>query len=76
MNSVEKKELLSRNIWKIGEVLTYFNISRNEWQKVQVKLEDRPPFKASVYRDEVFALLKTSVKQEMQTLRDVERREL
>ena len=76
MNLTEKKELLSRNIWKIGEVLIYFNISRNEWQKVQVKLEDRPPFKASVYRDEVFSLLKTSVKQEMQTLREIEGREL
>lgn len=72
----EKKELLTRNVWSISEVLTYFNISRNQWQKIQEKLEDRPPFKASVYRDDVFTLLKTSVAKESQTFRDVEGREL
>lgn len=76
MEIKEKKELLTKNVWTVREVLSYFSISRNQWQKVQEKLKERPPFKASVYRDEVFTLLKTSVKQEMQTLRDVEGREL
>ena len=76
MNLTEKKELLARNVWSIKEVQDYFNITPNKWSKVRKFIKERPPFSSSVYRDDVFALLKTSVKQEIQTLRDVEGREL
>ena len=71
MNSIQKKELLSRNIWTIKEVKNYFNITNNKWAKLSPYLTVRPPFSASVYRDDVFNLLGTSVEKEAKILNSI-----
>lgn len=72
MKIIEKKELLSRNIWTIQEVQNYFNITPNKWSKVRQYIKKRPPFSSSVYRDDVLEILNTSVDKEWETIKKIE----
>lgn len=64
----EKQNLLTRNVWSIKEVKNYFNLTSSKRAKISPKLTNRPPFSASVYRDDVFKLLNTSLENEAKAL--------
>lgn len=72
MDVTKRKELLYRNVWSIQEVQDYFNITPNKWSKVRKFIKERPPFSSSVYRDDVFSILKTSVDKEWEVIKKLE----
>lgn len=75
MTREEKLTLLSRNIWRRKEVNAYFDniFTTCELNKILRLIKEKTAVpKETVYRDEVFRVLKTSVKKEIKMLQSLE----
>lgn len=70
----EKRELLSRNIWRKSECCRYIGFQAPALSNFFKKME-KPPFHSCVYRDEFLKFIKTNVKDEIEIMKNYVQKE-